>query len=61
LPDVLHAVANVLPMTYAVDALQRITKEVAITDRMYIDMLVVVGYAALAIILAALTLRRQTK
>lgn len=61
LPDALHTVANVLPVTYAVDALQRITKEVAISDRMYWDMLVIVGYASVAIVLAALTLRRQTK
>lgn len=61
LPDALHIVANALPMTYAVDALQRITKEISISDRMYLDLLVVIGYGALAILLAALTLRRQTK
>lgn len=61
LPDFLHVVANVLPMTHAVDALQRITTEVTITGRMYADILLVAGYGTVAIILAALTLRRQTK
>lgn len=61
LPDFLHVVANVLPMTHAVDALQRITTEATITGRMYADILLVAGYGTVAIILAALTLRRQTK
>lgn len=61
LPDALQVVANILPLTYAVDALQHIATEAAISSRMYLDLLVVIGYGTLAIILAALTLRRQTK
>jgi ABC-2 type transport system permease protein len=61
LPIVLHWVANVLPLRYAVDAMNRVSAEVHLSHRTYIDLAVVVGFAVAAIILGAATLRRQTK
>jgi ABC-2 type transport system permease protein len=57
--DVLDAVSNVLPMTYAVDALQRATAG-DIGGRLAVDGAVVVATVALALALGATTLRRRT-
>ncbi len=61
LPDVLHFIANGLPLTYAVDAMQRVSREASVSDRMLVDVAVVLGFVTVAILLGALTLRRQTK
>ncbi len=61
LPRVLHDIANCLPMTYAVDAMQRISRDATLAHRFYIDILVVICFAAAAILLGAITLRRRTK
>ncbi|HSX00523.1 MAG TPA: ABC transporter permease [Patescibacteria group bacterium] len=61
LPKVLHWVANCLPLTYAVDAMNRASREITLGHRTYIDLGVVIGFAMLAIVLGAATLRRQTK
>jgi ABC-2 type transport system permease protein len=57
---VLEAISNVLPMTYAYDALERVAASSEITTWLVIDVLVVVGSALLALALGALTLRRRT-
>jgi ABC-2 type transport system permease protein len=61
LPHVLHIVAQCLPLTYAVDAMQRLTTSSAITHELYRDLTVVIAFAIAAITLGATTLRRQTK
>jgi len=61
LPSVLEAVANILPLTYAVDAMQLISRESAVSGEVATDLLVVLAFAAAAIILGAATLRRRTK
>ena len=61
LPIVLHWVANCLPLTYAVDAMTRLAAEETVPHRVYIDLAVVGGFALLAVLLGAATLRRQTK
>ena len=61
LPTVLHWLANCLPLTYAVDAMSRLATEVAISGAVVKDLLVVAGFALLAVLLGAATLRRQTK
>jgi len=58
--SVLHAISNVLPMTYAVDALQEIGRNSAPTGTMWRDFGIVVGAAVVALTLAAATLRRRT-
>jgi len=61
LPTVLHWAANCLPLTYAVDAMNRISFETTIGRRTCIDLFVVVAFAVVAIFLGAATLRRKTK
>ena len=61
MPRALHDIANVLPLTYAVDAMQRVTTEATISHGAYKDVGVVLAFAVAAIVLGAATLRRQTK
>jgi len=56
----LQAVSDVLPLTYAVDALQEVGRSSEPTGTMWADIAVVAGAAALALALAAGTLRRRT-
>jgi ABC-2 type transport system permease protein len=58
--DWLEKVSNVLPMTYAVDALVQVRVSTEITNQMWRDITVVVGCIVLALILGAATLRRRT-
>jgi len=59
MPDALQAVANVLPMTYAFDALTRLATGVMGAD-LVTDILVVAGTTVGALLLGAATLRRRT-
>ena len=61
LPRVLHDVANCLPLTYAIDAMQRVSIEAHVSSSAYHDVLVVVVFAVAAVLLGAATLRRQTE
>lgn len=61
MPELLGQIARVLPLTYAVDALQGITANSTITNDMQTDVLIVLAFAFGAIILATLSLRRHTK
>jgi ABC-2 type transport system permease protein len=61
LPDALQLLANILPLTYAVDALMLVAKEAVISAQLYVDLLVIFCFTTVAIVLAAVTLRRQTK
>jgi ABC-2 type transport system permease protein len=61
LPTVLHRVADCMPLTYAVDAMSRLATEPGVALRTVYDLVVVICFAVLAIVLAAATLRRQTK
>jgi ABC-2 type transport system permease protein len=56
----LQAVSDVLPLTYAVDALREVGRSPDPTGTMWVDTAVVAGAAALALALAAGTLRRRT-
>jgi ABC-2 type transport system permease protein len=56
----LEALARVLPMTYAYDALSRAATQEAVTAGLVRDAAVVLGVAALAVGLGAATLRRRT-
>jgi ABC-2 type transport system permease protein len=57
---VLEAVSWVLPLSYAVDAMQRITMEANVSARTLVDLAVVVAAIALCVVLGAATLRRRT-
>ncbi len=60
LPSWLEAISNVLPLSYAVDALKLVLTEPAVGERGVWDIAVVLGCAAVALLLAAATLRRRT-
>jgi ABC-2 type transport system permease protein len=58
LPGVLHAVSDVLPLSYAVDAMKKVSAD---TDPALMgDLAVVVGFVLAGLALGALTLRRRT-
>lgn len=61
MPDILEKIAYFLPLTYAIDALNRIVEDTDISSEAWRDLWVVVGFIIAAILLAALTLRRQSK
>ena len=56
----LDAVSYALPLTYAFDALQRVTIEGSLGTRGWVDVAVTVGATLLALALGAATLRRRT-
>jgi ABC-2 type transport system permease protein len=56
----LQAVADVLPLSYAVEALGQIGRHADPTATMWRDLTVVLGAAIIALVLAAATLRRRT-
>ena len=56
----LQAISHVLPLTYAVEALQEVGRSATATATMWLDIGVVAGAALLALALAAATLRRRT-
>ncbi|WP_218022300.1 ABC transporter permease [Nocardia amamiensis] len=60
LPDWLEVISNVMPLSYAVDALQQVSTHPEVTGQMWRDLAVVAGFAIVALILGAATLRRRT-
>jgi ABC-2 type transport system permease protein len=56
----LQAISDVLPLTYAVEALQEVGRSAAETGTMWRDIAIVAGVAVLALALAAATLRRRS-
>jgi ABC-2 type transport system permease protein len=56
----LETISNVLPMTYAVDALIQVRTHADPTATMWRDVAVVVGCIVVALLLGAATLRRRT-
>ncbi|BDZ45992.1 ABC transporter permease [Naasia aerilata] len=57
LPDVLHAISDFLPLSYAIDALNTVAAD---SGEIGFDLLVVAAFAVGAVALGALTLRRRT-
>jgi ABC-2 type transport system permease protein len=56
----MHAISNVLPMTYAVQALQELGMHPDPTVTMWRDVGIIVGCIVVALLLGAATLRRRT-
>ena len=56
----LQVISHLLPLTYAVEALQEVGRSATATTTMWVDIAVVAGAALLALALAAGTLRRRT-
>ncbi|HEX4662600.1 MAG TPA: ABC transporter permease [Candidatus Saccharimonadales bacterium] len=61
MPDILANVAYFSPLTYAVDALNRVVSETNLSGEAWRDVGVVGGCILIAIILGAATLRRSSK
>jgi ABC-2 type transport system permease protein len=57
---VLEAISWLLPLSYAVDAMQRITVDAGVAARTVVDIAVVTGAICLSVALGAATLRRRT-
>lgn len=53
--------ANVMPLTYSVDAMQQVTKYTEWSNEMSSDFLIVAGFVVLALILGSVTIHRQDK
>jgi ABC-2 type transport system permease protein len=60
LPDVLEAVSNVLPLSYAVDGMRTLATSADATGDVLQDVLVVLGFVCAAVLLGSATLRRRT-
>lgn len=60
MPSVLETIAYCLPLTYAIDALNMVVAETSITFEGWRDLAVVAAFGIGALLLGALTLRRQT-
>ncbi|MEU8233260.1 ABC transporter permease [Actinoplanes sp. NPDC048967] len=56
----LQAISDVLPMSYAVEALTEVGTHPAATPRMWRDLVIIVGAAVIALMLGAATLRRRS-
>ncbi len=61
MPDLLESIAYFLPLTYAVDALNRVTVETTLSAEAWRDTWVVLAFVAGAVALGSLTLRRREK
>ncbi|GAA2551467.1 ABC transporter permease [Mycolicibacterium diernhoferi] len=60
LPDWLQWISNALPASYALEALQQVGEHAELTGIAVRDIAVVIGFAVVALGLAAATLRRRT-
>jgi ABC-2 type transport system permease protein len=60
MPDWLEWISNVMPASYALEALQQVGAHSELTGIAVRDMIVVLGCALIALCLAAATLRRRT-
>ena len=59
-PDVLRWVSDVLPLSYAVDAMKAVTSSAAPGADVTADATVIAGWVVVALVLGSLTLRRRT-
>ncbi len=60
MPDVLHWISNLLPLSYAVDAMNEITTNAEPVGVVLGDLAIVAGFVVVALALASLTLSRRS-
>ena len=60
LPTVLEAVSDLMPLSYAVEAMQQVQTSTELTSTLVVDLLVIAGFVAAALGLGAATLKRRT-
>lgn len=56
---ILQSISNVLPLTYSVDAMKQVTQHATWTADLTRDLVVIVGFAVVALVLGSITIRRQ--
>ncbi|AHB41887.1 hypothetical protein RAAC3_TM7C00001G0011 [Candidatus Saccharibacteria bacterium RAAC3_TM7_1] len=61
MPDLLEKIAYWLPLTYAVDALNRVAVEADLSNEAWRDVWMVFAFVVGTVVLGSLTLRRRTK
>lgn len=57
---VLHAISDVMPMSYAVDAMRHVSHAPNASGALWLDIGILLAFALLAVALGAVTLRRRT-
>jgi len=60
LPTVLRWISDLLPLTYAVDAMQQLTRYSDVSNQVWRDIVVIVGFTIALLGAGAATLRRRT-
>ena len=60
LPSALRAVSDVLPLSYAVDAMQQVQNSSSLAGDFWADLAVIAGFVVALLALGAATLRRRT-
>jgi ABC-2 type transport system permease protein len=60
LPDVLGAISDVLPLSYAVDSMQQVQRSETLIGDFWVDLIVIGAFVAAFLSLGAATLRRRT-
>jgi ABC-2 type transport system permease protein len=60
LPTVLEAVSDLMPLSYAVEAMQQVQTSTELTSTLAVDLLVIAGFVVAALGLGAATLKRRT-
>lgn len=60
MPAALHAISDVLPLSYAVDGMHHLTGQTGASAALWSDIAIVLSFAAGALVLGAATLRRRT-
>ena len=60
LPDALHIVSDVLPLSYAVDAMRTITTSAQPAADVGQDLAIVLAFVVASVVLGSATLRRRT-
>jgi ABC-2 type transport system permease protein len=60
MPAALHAISDVLPLSYAVDGMHHLTRQTGASGALLGDIVIVLGFALGALLLGAATLRRAT-
>lgn len=57
---VLHAISDLMPLSYAVDAMHHLSRERGVAPALWGDLAIVVAFAVASVAIGAVTLRRQT-
>ena len=60
MPGALHAISDVMPMSYAVDGMHHLTLQAGAGGALWGDVAIVLAFGAGALVLGAATLRRRT-